>query len=69
METALKQMTLNKPTENSKGLRFGNYVQVRDINYSELEAIFVGKKTAKQGLDDAVNAGNKLLRKFEKANR
>jgi len=69
METALKQMTLNKPTENSKGLRFGNYVQVRSINYGELEAIFAGKKTAKQGLDDAVAAGNKLLRKFETANR
>ena len=68
METALKQMTLNVPTENSKGLRFGNYVQVRDINYGELEAIFAGKKTAKQGLDDAVEEGNKLLRKFEKAN-
>ncbi len=68
METALKQMTLNKPTENSKGLRFGNYVQMRDIIYGELEAIFAGKKTAKQGLDDAVKAGNKLLRKFEKAN-
>jgi len=69
METALKQMTLNKPTENSRGLRFGNYVQVRDINYGELEAIFAGKKNAKQGLDDAVAAGNKLLRKFEQANR
>jgi sn-glycerol 3-phosphate transport system substrate-binding protein len=69
METALKQMTLNKPTENSKGLRFGNYSQVRDINYGELEAIFAGKKTAKQGLDDAVEAGNKLLRKFQEANR
>ncbi|MBC8457875.1 MAG: extracellular solute-binding protein, partial [Deltaproteobacteria bacterium] len=69
METALKQMTLNKPTENSKGLRFGNYVQVRDIIYGELEAIFAGKKTAQQGLDDAVKAGNKLLRKFEKANK
>lgn len=69
METALKQMTLHKPTENSKGLRFGNYVQVRDINYGELEAIFAGKKTAKQGLDDAVEAGNKLLRKFERENK
>jgi len=69
METALKQMTLHAPTENSKGLRFGSYVQVRDINYGELEAIFAGKKTAKQGLDDAVAAGNKLLRKFEEANR
>ncbi|MFO7738269.1 MAG: sn-glycerol-3-phosphate ABC transporter substrate-binding protein UgpB [Desulfatiglandaceae bacterium] len=69
METALKQMTLHEPTENSKGLRFGNYVQVRDINYGELEAIFAGKKTAKQGLDDAVAAGNKLLRQFERANK
>lgn len=69
METALKQMTLNKPTENSKGLRFGNYVQMRDIIYGELEAIFAGKKSAEQGLGNAVEAGNKLLRKFEKANK
>jgi sn-glycerol 3-phosphate transport system substrate-binding protein len=69
METALKQMTLNKPTANSRGLRFGNFVQMRAIMYDTLEAIFVGKKTAKQGLDDAVVAGNKLLRKFEKANK
>ncbi|MGB5986531.1 MAG: sn-glycerol-3-phosphate ABC transporter substrate-binding protein UgpB [Desulfobacterales bacterium] len=69
METALKQMTLNDPTENSKGLRFGNYVQVRDIIYGELEAIFAGQKTAQQGLDDVVSAGNKLLRKFEAANK
>jgi len=69
METALKQMTLNKPTANSKGLRFGNFLQVRDVNYNELEAIFAGKKTAQEGLNDAVAAGNKLLRKFEAANK
>jgi sn-glycerol 3-phosphate transport system substrate-binding protein len=68
METALKQMTLHKPTPNSKGLRFGNFLQVRDINYNELEAIFAGKKTAQQGLNDAVAAGNKLLRKFQADN-
>jgi sn-glycerol 3-phosphate transport system substrate-binding protein len=69
METALKQMTLHKPTQNSKGLRFGNFLQVRDVNYNELEAIFAGKKTAQEGLDDAVAAGNKLLRKFEADNK
>ncbi len=68
-ETALKQMTLNKPTENSKGLRFGDHAKTRDIMDNEFEAIFAGKKTAKQGLDDAVKAGNDLLRKFEKANK
>jgi len=69
METALKQMTLHKPTANSKGLRFGNFLQVRDINYNELEAIFAGKKSAKEGLNDAVKEGNKLLRKFQADNR
>lgn len=69
LETALKQMTLNKPTENSKGLRFGSFAQIRDINDSEFEAIFAGQKTAQQGLTDAVVSGNKLLRKFEEDNK
>lgn len=69
METALKQMTLNKPTANSRGLRFGNFVQMRAIMYDTLEAIFAGDKTAQAGLDDAAAKGNRLLRKFEKANK
>ena len=69
METALKQMTLNSPTENSRGLRFGNFVQMRAIMYDTFEAVFSGQKTAQQGLDDAADKGNKLLRKFEKANK
>jgi sn-glycerol 3-phosphate transport system substrate-binding protein len=67
-ETALLQMTLNPPTENSKGLRFGNFVQIRDIINEELEAIWAGDKTAQEGLDAAVSRGNELLRKFERAN-
>ena len=68
METALKQMTLNKPTDNSRGLRFGNFVQMRAIMYDTLEAIFAGDKTAQAGLDDAAAKGNRLLRKFQTAN-
>jgi sn-glycerol 3-phosphate transport system substrate-binding protein len=68
-ETALIQMTLHNPTPNSKGLRFGNFVQMRAIMYDTLEAIFAEQTTAQQGLTDAVTAGNKLLRKFEKANK
>ncbi len=69
METALKQMTLNKPTQNSRGLRFGNFVQMRAIMYDTLEAIFSGKTNAEKGLGEAVAKGNKLLRKFEGANK
>ena len=68
-DIAIIQMSAKAPTGNSKGLRLGNFVQTRDIINEELEAIWAGKKTAQQGLDDAVARGNKLLRKFEKANK
>jgi len=68
-DMAIKQLSLNTPTPNSKGIRFGNFVQVRDIINEEMEAMWNGSKTASQALDDAVARGNKLLRKFEKANR
>jgi sn-glycerol 3-phosphate transport system substrate-binding protein len=68
-ETALIQMTMHNPTANSKGLRFGNFVQMRAIMYDTLEAIFAEKTTAEQGLSDAAAKGNKLLRKFEQANK
>jgi sn-glycerol 3-phosphate transport system substrate-binding protein len=68
-DTAIKQLSLNKPTPNSMGLRFGNFVQIRDIINEEMEAIWAGKKTAKQGLDDAARRGDVLLRKFQKANK
>ena len=57
------------PTENSKGLRIGNFVQIRDVMDEELEAVWAGQKTAKQALDTAVERGNKLLADFARANK
>ncbi|WP_297113366.1 extracellular solute-binding protein, partial [uncultured Devosia sp.] len=68
-DVAIKQMTLNAPTENSKGLRFGNYVQVRDVIDQEFQALLAGDKTAQQALDDLVSRGNQLLRDFQAANQ
>ncbi len=68
-ELAVKQLTNKAPTANSKGLRFGNFVQGRTVIEEELEAAFAGKKSAKAALDDAVRRGNELLRQFEAANR
>ncbi|MCF6321418.1 MAG: extracellular solute-binding protein, partial [Rhizobiaceae bacterium] len=67
-DTAVMQLSLNPPTANSRGLRFGNFVQIRDVINEEMEAIWAGTKTASEGLDTAVERGNKLLRKFEKVN-
>ena len=68
-DVAVKELTLNPPTPNSKGLRIGNFVQIRDIVDGELEAVWSGKKDAKTALDDAVKAGNEQLKRFEAANK
>jgi sn-glycerol 3-phosphate transport system substrate-binding protein len=66
LETPLKELTNKEPTENSRGLRFGNMVQMRDVWSEEIEAALGGKKTAKEALDAAVSRGNQMLRQFER---
>ena len=68
-DVAVKQLTNKPPTANSKGLRFGNFVQGREVIEEEMEAVFAGKKDAQTALDDAVKRGNEILRKFEAANK
>jgi sn-glycerol 3-phosphate transport system substrate-binding protein len=68
-DVAVQQLSLHKPTPNSKGLRIGNFVQIRDVVDEELESVWSGKKDAKAALDEAVKRGNELLRKFEAANK
>src|SRR2546429_7426083 len=63
----VKQLTHKPPTPNSKGLRFGNFVQGREVIEEELEAVFAGRKDAKVALDEAVKRGNEILRKVEAA--
>ena len=65
----VRQLTHKAPTANSKGLRFGNFVQGREVIEEELEAVFSGRKEAKAALDDAVRRGNDILRRFEAANK
>jgi sn-glycerol 3-phosphate transport system substrate-binding protein len=68
-ELAVKQLTNKAPTANSKGLRFGNFVQGREVIEEEMEAVFAGKKSAKEALDGAVRRGNEILRKVQAANK
>ena len=66
LETPLLELTNKEPTENSRGLRLGNMVQLRDVWSEEIEAALSGKKSAKEALDAAVNRGNTMLRQFER---
>jgi sn-glycerol 3-phosphate transport system substrate-binding protein len=65
---SIEQMTLKPPTENSKGIRLGSFVLIRDVIDDELEQAFAGKKPAQAAMDSAVERGNRLLRQFERAN-
>jgi len=67
-DTAIGQIDLNPPTAASKGLRLGNFVQIRDVINEELEEIFSGNKTPEEGLAGAVERSNALLRQFQDAN-
>ena len=66
LETPLLELTNKEPTANSRGLRLGNMVQLRDIWAEEIEGALAGKKTAKEALDAAVSRGNAMLRQFER---
>ena len=68
-DISVRQMTGKKPTGNSKGIRVGNFVQIRDVIDEELEAVWADKKPPKEALDDAVRRGNELLRKFQQVNK
>jgi sn-glycerol 3-phosphate transport system substrate-binding protein len=62
-DVSVKQMVV-KTTDKSRGIRIGNFVQIRDIIDEELEAIWAGKKTPKEGLDAAVARGNEQIERF-----
>jgi len=67
-DVSVTQM-IRKTTDKSRGIRLGNFVQIRTINDEELEQVWAGKKTAKEALDAAVKRGNEQLERFEKANK
>ena len=60
---------IRKTPDKSRGIRLGNYVQIRTIEDEELEQVWGGKKSAQEALDSIVKRGNELLEKFEKANK
>lgn len=67
-DIAVRQMII-KTTDKSRGIRLGNFVQMRGIIDKELANAWSGKKAAKEALDAAAKRGDEQLVRFEKANR
>jgi sn-glycerol 3-phosphate transport system substrate-binding protein len=68
-EVAIASLTYTPPTENTRGIRLGNFTSIRSELQSELQAAFTGQKPVQQALDDAVARGNQILRRFEQTMR
>ena len=67
-DVSVEQM-IRKTTDKSRGIRLGNFVQIRTIVDEETEQIWSGRKGVKEALDSAVKRGNEQLERFEKANK
>ncbi|MBA3593155.1 MAG: sn-glycerol-3-phosphate ABC transporter substrate-binding protein UgpB [Polaromonas sp.] len=67
-DVSVNQM-IRKTTDKSRGVRLGNFVQIRTLIDEELEGVWQGNKTAKEALDNAVKRGDEQLERFQKANK
>jgi len=67
-DVAVNQM-IRKTTDKSRGIRLGNFLQIRTIVDEELEQVWAGKNNAKDALDTAVKRGNEQLERFQAANK
>lgn len=67
-DVAVTQM-IRKTTDKSRGIRLGNFNQIRTIIDEETEQIWTGKKTPKEALGAAIQRGNDQLERFQKANK
>ena len=60
------QQMLIKTTDKSRGIRLGNFVQIRDVVDEELEGVWAGKQDAKTAPDKLVWRANEQLIRFER---
>lgn len=67
-EVAIEQLTRAEPTANSKGVRLGNFVQIRDIVDEELEQVWAGKAEPAAALETIVERANGQLNRFARSN-
>lgn len=66
-EIAVLEVMNGKNTPYTKGIRLGNYTNIREEIINSIERALDGELTAEQALNEAVSKGNKLLSEFEKA--
>jgi sn-glycerol 3-phosphate transport system substrate-binding protein len=56
-------------TENTRGIRLGGYVEIRNIIQEEMEKAFQGQQNGQGALAAITARGNQVLRNFERQAR
>ena len=56
-------------TENTRGIRLGGYVEIRNIIQEEMEKAFQGQGSGQAALAAITTRGNQVLRNFERQSR
>jgi len=67
-DVAVTQM-IRKTTDKSRGIRLGNFNQIRTIIDEETEQIWTSKKTPQEALKAAIERGNEQLVRFQAATK
>jgi sn-glycerol 3-phosphate transport system substrate-binding protein len=64
-EIAIASLTASEPTVVSRGIRLGGFLQIRNEVANGWQAIFSNKVSVQQGVDQMVERGDAILRRFE----
>lgn len=68
-DVPIEQMLRGTTSENTRGLRLGGLVEIRNIIQEEMEKMLQGQQTGEQAMAAAATRGNVVLRNFERTNR
>ena len=64
-EVAIQSLTASEPTPITRGVRLGNFTQIRAEFGNQMQAIFANKVSVQDGIDTLVKNGDAVLARFE----
>ncbi|MEZ2219775.1 extracellular solute-binding protein [Rhizobium sp. RCC_161_2] len=64
-EVAIASLTASEPTPITRGIRLGNFTQIRAEFGNQMQAIFANKVGVQEGIDNLVKNSDAVLERFE----
>lgn len=68
-DVPIDQMLRGTTSDNTRGLRLGGLIEIRNIIQEEMEKMLQGQQTPEQAMAAGTTRGNVVLRNFERTNR